>query len=95
MTRLPVVKTYKLYVGGAFARSESGRHVAAEDHEGEGEERCRTSERATGHGASWKVRSLSHVRLRRCYFGFCASPVIGTKRTGITFFFSKPFAVRV
>ena len=32
MTRLPVVKTYKLYVAGAFARSESGRHVAARDH---------------------------------------------------------------
>ena len=28
MTRLPVVKTYKLYVGGAFGRSESGRHVS-------------------------------------------------------------------
>jgi acyl-CoA reductase-like NAD-dependent aldehyde dehydrogenase len=35
MTRLPVAKTYKLYVGGAFVRSESGRHVAAEDHGGE------------------------------------------------------------
>src|SRR5262249_39164664 len=35
MTRLPVAKTYKLYVGGAFVRSESGRHVAAEDHSGE------------------------------------------------------------
>jgi acyl-CoA reductase-like NAD-dependent aldehyde dehydrogenase len=35
MTRLPVAKTYKLYVGGAFVRSESGRHVAAEDHDGE------------------------------------------------------------
>ena len=34
MSRLPVVKTYKLYVGGAFARSESGRHVSIEDHEG-------------------------------------------------------------
>ncbi len=34
MSRLPVVKTYKLYVGGAFARSESGRHVPATDHEG-------------------------------------------------------------
>ena len=33
MTRLPVVKTYKLYVGGAFARSESGRHLEATDHE--------------------------------------------------------------
>ncbi|HET9737623.1 MAG TPA: aldehyde dehydrogenase family protein [Solirubrobacteraceae bacterium] len=32
--RLPVAKTYKLYVGGAFARSESGRHVPATDHEG-------------------------------------------------------------
>jgi acyl-CoA reductase-like NAD-dependent aldehyde dehydrogenase len=34
VSRLPVVKTYKLYVGGAFARSESGRHVAATDHAG-------------------------------------------------------------
>jgi acyl-CoA reductase-like NAD-dependent aldehyde dehydrogenase len=32
--RLPVAKTYKLYVGGAFARSESGRHVEATDHAG-------------------------------------------------------------
>jgi acyl-CoA reductase-like NAD-dependent aldehyde dehydrogenase len=32
--RLPVAKTYKLYVGGAFARSESGRHVVATDHAG-------------------------------------------------------------
>jgi acyl-CoA reductase-like NAD-dependent aldehyde dehydrogenase len=32
--RLPVAKTYKLYVGGAFARSESGRHVGATDHAG-------------------------------------------------------------
>jgi acyl-CoA reductase-like NAD-dependent aldehyde dehydrogenase len=35
MTRLPVAKTYKLYVGGAFVRSESGRHVAANDLSGE------------------------------------------------------------
>jgi acyl-CoA reductase-like NAD-dependent aldehyde dehydrogenase len=34
VSRLPVVKTYKLYLGGAFARSESGRHVAATDHAG-------------------------------------------------------------
>ena len=34
MSRVAVAKTYKLYVGGAFARSESGRHVAADDHEG-------------------------------------------------------------
>jgi acyl-CoA reductase-like NAD-dependent aldehyde dehydrogenase len=29
--RLPVVKTYKLFVGGAFVRSESGRHVPVVD----------------------------------------------------------------
>ena len=27
MTRLPVKKTYKLFIGGAFPRSESGSHV--------------------------------------------------------------------
>jgi acyl-CoA reductase-like NAD-dependent aldehyde dehydrogenase len=32
MTRLPVKKTYKLYVGGSFPRSESGRTYAAEGH---------------------------------------------------------------
>ena len=30
MTRLPVNKTYKLYIGGAFPRSESGRSYEAE-----------------------------------------------------------------
>ena len=30
MGRLPVAKTYKLYIGGAFARSESGRSFEAE-----------------------------------------------------------------
>jgi acyl-CoA reductase-like NAD-dependent aldehyde dehydrogenase len=30
MTRLPVKKTYKLFIGGAFPRSESGRTYAAE-----------------------------------------------------------------
>ena len=30
MSRLPVKKTYKLYVGGAFPRSESGRTYEAE-----------------------------------------------------------------
>jgi len=34
MSRLPVAKTYKLYVGGAFARSESGRHLPIADHAG-------------------------------------------------------------
>ncbi len=31
MTRLPVQKTYKLYVNGAFPRSESGRSYEAQD----------------------------------------------------------------
>src|SRR4051812_49670762 len=30
MSRLPVKKTYKLYIGGAFPRSESGRTSLAE-----------------------------------------------------------------
>ena len=30
MSRLPVKKTYKLYIGGAFPRSESGRTYEAE-----------------------------------------------------------------
>ena len=33
MARLPVKKTYKLYVGGEFARSESGRSYEAEETE--------------------------------------------------------------
>jgi acyl-CoA reductase-like NAD-dependent aldehyde dehydrogenase len=32
MSRVPVRKTYKLYVGGAFPRSESGRTYEAEEH---------------------------------------------------------------
>jgi hypothetical protein len=32
VTRLSVKKTYKLYVGGAFPRSESGRTFEAEGH---------------------------------------------------------------
>jgi acyl-CoA reductase-like NAD-dependent aldehyde dehydrogenase len=32
VSRLPVKKTYKLYVGGAFPRSESGRSYEAEGH---------------------------------------------------------------
>ena len=34
MSRLAVKKTYKLYIGGAFVRSESGRHDPVLDHEG-------------------------------------------------------------
>jgi acyl-CoA reductase-like NAD-dependent aldehyde dehydrogenase len=32
--RAVVAKTYKLYLGGAFARSESGRHLPVTDHSG-------------------------------------------------------------
>ena len=30
--RLPVRKTYKLFIGGSFVRSESGRYDRSEDH---------------------------------------------------------------
>ena len=33
MSRLPVRKTYKLYIGGEFPRSESGRTYEAEGAE--------------------------------------------------------------
>src|SRR2546423_12881315 len=33
-TRLPVQKTYKLFIGGKFARGESGRTIAARDGKG-------------------------------------------------------------
>lgn len=32
MTRVPVAKTYKLFIGGAFPRSESGRTYEADGH---------------------------------------------------------------
>jgi len=35
MTRLDVRKTYKLYIGGKFPRSESGRYLAAKSPRGE------------------------------------------------------------
>ena len=34
MTHLAVAKTYKLYIGGAFPRSESGRTYQARDRKG-------------------------------------------------------------
>src|SRR4029453_2364242 len=33
-TRLPVQKTYKLFIGGKFARGESGQIIAARDGKG-------------------------------------------------------------
>ncbi len=35
MQRVTVAKTYKLYIGGAFPRSESGRSYIVRDHSGE------------------------------------------------------------
>lgn len=32
--RIPILKTYKLYIGGAFPRSESGRYLQAKDPKG-------------------------------------------------------------
>ena len=34
MSRLPVAKTYKIYIGGKFPRTESGRYVTLEDRKG-------------------------------------------------------------
>jgi acyl-CoA reductase-like NAD-dependent aldehyde dehydrogenase len=35
MSRLPVAKTYKIYIGGKFPRTESGRYVTLEDKKGQ------------------------------------------------------------
>lgn len=43
MSRAPVLKTLKLYVGGAFIRSESGRTIAAKSRRGEVMHVSRTS----------------------------------------------------
>ena len=32
MSRLPIKKTYKLFIGGSFPRSESGRTMEADGH---------------------------------------------------------------
>ncbi len=34
MTRIPVAKTYKIYIGGKFPRTESGRYFPLEDRKG-------------------------------------------------------------
>ena len=34
MSRLPVAKTYKIYIDGKFPRTESGRYIALEDQQG-------------------------------------------------------------
>ncbi len=34
MSRIPVAKTYKIYIGGKFPRTESGRYTVLEDNKG-------------------------------------------------------------
>ena len=34
MARLPIQKTYKLYIGGKFPRTESGRYLQVRDEKG-------------------------------------------------------------
>ena len=34
MARLPILKTYKLYIGGKFPRTESGRYLQVRDEKG-------------------------------------------------------------
>ena len=41
-SRIDVRKTYKLYVGGAFPRSESGRSYVVEDASRDGQPRATT-----------------------------------------------------
>lgn len=41
--RIPVVKTYKLYIDGKFVRSESGRYMEAKTQKGFGANICRAS----------------------------------------------------
>ena len=60
MSRLPVKKTYKLYIGGAFPRSESGRTFAVDGHNvalgvAQGRPRCRAA-RARGRSAGGRAR---------------------------------------
>ena len=43
MSRLPVIKTLKLYVNGQFVRSESGRTIAVRSARGETMQVSRTS----------------------------------------------------
>ena len=55
MTRLPVKKTYKLFIGGSFPRSESGR-----TYEAEGQNVARASRKDAR-----DVRALDRVRPAR------------------------------
>ena len=57
MSRLAVKKTYKLYVGGAFPRSESGRTFEAEGHN-----MARASRRSFRDARATFCPSASYVR---------------------------------
>ena len=67
MTRLPVRKTYKLYIGGAFPRSESGRTFEAE-----GQNVARAS-RKDAREAVRAARTESRTSFREARATFCPS----------------------
>ena len=69
-TRLPVAKTYKIYIDGKFPRTESGRYFALEDKKGQVLANvCRSSRKdfrnAVVAGISSSLNSRSRVRRRR------------------------------
>ena len=65
--RLPVKKTYKLFVGGAFPRSESGR-----TYEAEGQNVARAS-RKDARDAVRAARTASRTSLREARATFAPS----------------------
>ena len=49
--RLPVEKTYKIYIGGKFPRTESGRYFELQDKKGNLINRCESTESCAPRGA--------------------------------------------
>ena len=72
MSRLPVRKTYKLYIGGAFPRSESGRTYEAEGQNVARASRkdARDAVRAAARGASRAGRARPPTTAARCSTGW-------------------------
>ena len=70
MSRLPVKKTYKLFVGGAFPRSESGR-----TYEAEGQNVARASRKDVRDAvrAARAARTASRASFREARATFCPS----------------------
>ena len=59
MSRLPVKKTYKLFIGGAFPRSESGR-----TYEAEGQNVARASRKDARDAVARRARRVPAGRAR-------------------------------